>query len=648
MKRPSWKYAILFLLGAVVLSDIGGGGSRPDVVTEGIPPIPASVREEVQRYCVYRQVEFMGWHPVKRAMLVRTYGYGAGHRGQVHRVEYPGGWLRQLTFLADPIAGISYHRPAGDYLVFSKDSNGNEQYQLYRYDCGTGRVSLLTDGRARTTWWIWLHSGRQIAYLSARPNGRDLDLYVMDPSHPQSGRLLTALGGEGWGIQSAAPNGGHILLSRYVSDRESSLWLLDTATGKKQRLTPEDSAGPASYAGARFRRDGRGIYTLSNRHSEFWRLAYIDLATRRQTPLTHQRQWDVTSFAMTRDGKRIAYITNEAGASVLHLLDTASGKERPMPFRSLGVVADLEWRRNGTELGFTFSSAHFQSDAYSLDVRSGRIDRWTDSRTVGLHPEEFAEPERINWRSFDGREISGLLYRPPSSFTGRRPVIIDIHGGPESQARPGYMGWWNYYVNQLGIVLIRPNVRGSSGYGKRFLDLDNGFRRTDAYRDIGALLEWIRSRTDLDADRVMVQGASYGGHMALAVATMYNSRIRCVLDEYGPSDLVTLLEARLRQTDLRRAEYGDERDPRMRAFLERIAPLNHAWKITKPLFIVQGADDPRVPMSEAQQMVDAVRRNGTPVWYLLAWNEGHGFHKAENVNYLTYAETLFVKEYLLK
>jgi dipeptidyl aminopeptidase/acylaminoacyl peptidase len=364
--------------------------------------------------------------------------------------------------------------------------------------------------------------------------------------------------------------------------------------------------------------------------------------------LTDPSRWDVSSLAMTADRKILAYVTNEDGASILHLLDTTKGKELPVPRLRLGVITGIAWHSNGRDLGFTFASAHFQWDAYSLDVRNGRITRWTDSQNPKLEAEDFAEPERIHWRSFDGREISGLFYRPPSWFTGKRPVIIEIHGGPESQSRPGYIGVWNYYVSRLGIALIRPNVRGSSGYGQTFLDLDNGFRRADAYRDIGALLDWIRSRPDLDADRIMVTGASYGGHMALAVAALYNDRIRCVLDEYGPSNLVTLLETMKRGRDLRRTEYGDERDPRMRAFLERIAPLNNAGKIRKPLFIVQGANDPRVPLGEAQQMVTAVRRNGTPVWYLMAWNEGHGFFKPANVDFLNYAEALFVKEYLLK
>jgi dipeptidyl aminopeptidase/acylaminoacyl peptidase len=647
MKRSFRGHTALFLFAAVLLSQMGAIGPYDNVVTEGIPQIAVSLRRDVSRYGAYRTAELMAWNPVKQEMLIRTYGYGPRHRGQLHRVEYPGGRFRQLTFFNDPVAGTAYPPERDDYLVLRKDTDGNEQYRLYRCDSGMGKVTLLTDGRARITSWDWSHSSRQIAYLSTGRNGKVFDLHLMDPADPHSDRLLVSLGSEGWGVRCWSPDDRHIVLGQTVSNRESYLWLLDVATGVKQCLTPGDPAHPCAYRDAAFSGDGRGLYTLSNRGSEFWQLVYLDLATRRQRLVTRPFRWDVSSFALTRKRKMLAFVVNEDGASVLHLLDLSSGKERPVEQLPPGVISGLRWHQ-GTELGFTCESSHYQTDAYSLDVRTGRIKRWTDSQTRGLHPEVYAEPERIHWPGFDGRSISGLLYRPPPWFSGKRPVIIDIHGGPESQSRPEYIGVWNYYIDELGIALIRPNVRGSSGYGKTFLDLDNGFRREDAYRDIGSLLDWIRSSSDLDASRVMVTGASYGGNVALAAAAAYNDRIRCAMEISGPSNLVTFLISRERDREERRAEYGDERDPRMRAFLERIAPLNNARKIRKPLFIVQGANDPRVPLGEAQQMVEAVRRNGTPVWYLMAWNEGHGFFKPANVGLLSDARALFVKEYLLK
>jgi dipeptidyl aminopeptidase/acylaminoacyl peptidase len=228
-------------------------------------------------------------------------------------------------------------------------------------------------------------------------------------------------------------------------------------------------------------------------------------------------------------------------------------------------------------------------------------------------------------------------------------VIVDIHGGPEGQARPWFQAENNYFVNEFGIAVIQPNVRGSTGYGKTFVKLDNGFLREGSYKDIASLLDWIRTRPDLDADKIMVTGGSYGGHMTLAVATFYADRIRCALDVVGPSNLVTFLEnTSAYRRDLRRVEYGDERDPKMREFLNRIAPLNNTDKIVKPLFVVQGGNDPRVPLSESQQIVRAVRQRGTPVWYLMAKDEGHGFAKKRNRDFQLYATMLFIKEYLLK
>jgi dipeptidyl aminopeptidase/acylaminoacyl peptidase len=314
------------------------------------------------------------------------------------------------------------------------------------------------------------------------------------------------------------------------------------------------------------------------------------------------------------------------------------------------VLGGLEWHKNNRDLMFLVSSARSPTDAYVLDADTGKVERWTESETGGLNPATFAEPELVRWTSFDGRTISGFLFRPPAGkFTGKRPVIVNIHGGPEGQSRPSFNGRLNYFINELGCALIFPNVRGSTGYGKEFVTLDNGFKREDSVKDVGALLDWIGKQDGLDADRIMVTGGSYGGYMALAVATTYDDRIRAAVSVVGISNFVTFLErTESYRRDLRRVEYGDERDAKMREFLTRIAPLNNASKITKPLFVVQGRNDPRVPYTEAEQMVETVRRNGTPVWYLLAKDEGHGFSKKRNADYLFYATVLFIQEHLLK
>ncbi len=253
-------------------------------------------------------------------------------------------------------------------------------------------------------------------------------------------------------------------------------------------------------------------------------------------------------------------------------------------------------------------------------------------------------------KSFDNLPISAWLYLPDATkYPGKRPVVVDFHGGPESQSTVRFMGRWNYYLNEMGIAVLMPNVRGSAGYGKTFLNMDNGFKRKDSVKDGGAFIQWIGSHPRLNADRVVVSGGSYGGYMSLATAVDYSPLLRGAIDVVGISSFVTFLNnTESYRRDLRRVEYGDERIPAMREFHEKIAPLNNAKDIKIPLFVVQGKNDPRVPYTEAEQMVAAVRQNNVPVWYLLADNEGHGFQRKANADYYFYATVQFFENTLLK
>jgi dipeptidyl aminopeptidase/acylaminoacyl peptidase len=330
-------------------------------------------------------------------------------------------------------------------------------------------------------------------------------------------------------------------------------------------------------------------------------------------------------------------------------LDISSKTDQVLDGIPMGVVSKLSWHPSGDSLGFNLSSARSVSDVYSYEISTQRLVRWTQGTAVGLDIDQFVEPELVEWKSFDGLMISGFLYSPKvDQFPGKRPVVVSIHGGPESQSRPIFLGRLNYYLNELGVAVLLPNVRGSAGYGKKFLLLDNGYLRENSYKDIGALLDWIKNRPQLDSNKIMITGGSYGGHMTLAVATLYSNQIACSVEVVGMSNLVTFLErTESYRQDLRRAEYGDERDPEMRAFLEKIAPINHVDQITKPLFIVQGQNDPRVPYTEAEQMLAAMQKQNTPVWYLMAKDEGHGFSKRKNQNFQFYSTVLFMKQYLL-
>jgi dipeptidyl aminopeptidase/acylaminoacyl peptidase len=570
-----------------------------------------------------------------------------GDTPQLHLVKMPGGERQQLTFFADAVANGTFHPSGGDYIVFSKDIGGGEWFQLYRYDAATGDITLLTDGKSRNLRGPWSSSGDQIAYMSTRRTGKDTDLWVMNPADPNSDHLLTQLQGGGWQPQDWSPDDKKILLTEEISINQTYLWLVDTTTGAKTELTPRDAKERIFYGDAQFSKDTRGVYVTTDKDSEFQRLAYLDLTTRQPRYLTSKIAWDVERFDLTQDGKRIAFVTDEEGVSVLHVVDTATGKEVALPKVPEGVVSALRWHKNGREIGFSMNNARGPGDCYSLDVTAGKVDRWTSSETA-VKTDAFPEAELVRWNSFDGKMISGFLYKPAAKFTGKRPVLVMIHGGPEGQSQPTFLGRTNYYLNEMGIAVIVPNVRGSTGYGKTFTLLDNGFKRDDTYKDINALFDWIAARPDLDAERIAVTGGSYGGHMTLAISTFYSDRIRCSVDIVGMSNLVTFLEhTEAYRRDLRRAEYGDERDPKMREYLEKIAPMNNIEKIKKPMLVIAGKNDPRVPVSESQQIADALKKQGTPVWLLIAKDEGHGYRKKSNQDFQFYATVEFLRQYLL-
>ena len=636
--------AVVLLTAAVAAAQTRHITPGENLVVDGIPPIPGPLAEEVRRYTDARQATLADWHPTRREILIST---RFANTPQIHHVKIPGGARTQLTFFDEPIRSATYEPRHGRYFVFGKDVGGNEFAQLYRYDLANGGVTLLTDGgRSQNGEVVWSTKGDRIAYGSTRRNGADRDVHVMDPADPKTDRRLLEVNGGGWAVADWSPDDAKLIVAEFTSITKTTLWLVEVATGQKVALT--NPAEMVAYTGAEFSADGRGVYVTTDKDSEFQRLAYLDLATRQLTPLTTDVNWDVEGFDLAPDGKTIAYATNEAGISRLYLFETSTRRSRPVARAAEGVIGALTWHDNSRELGFSVSSARSPSDVFSVDVDRDEVTRWTDSELGGIVAAELSEPELIRWKSFDGLELTGFYYRAPAKFTGKRPVMINIHGGPEGQSRPTFLARNNYFLNELGVSMIYPNVRGSTGYGKTFVSLDNGTKREDSVKDIGALLDWIAGHSELDASRVMVLGGSYGGYMTLAVSTHYSSRLRAALDIVGISNFSTFLKnTESYRRDLRRVEYGDERDPKMSAFFERIAPLNNAHKINHPLFVVQGGNDPRVPRSEAEQMVERVKQNGKAVWYLMAKDEGHGFAKKQNADFQFYATVMFVRQYLL-
>ncbi|MBA3512565.1 prolyl oligopeptidase family serine peptidase [Sphingomonas sp.] len=637
MRRIFLAFATAALaLSAPALAEV----PKPAALTaDGIPPVPDELATTSRPYMEFRSAGFAGWHPTDRSMLIAT---RFANTNQLHTVATPLGMRRQISFEPEPVGGD--WSPKGDVLLVTKDVGGDEFYQLHTL--ANGRLRLLTDGKSRNNFGTWDKEGRLIGYSSTRRNGTDTDLYVMDPRNPRTDRRVARVKGGGWEILDFAPGGRRAAVLEYISITKSNPFVLDVATGKLTAIGDHSKA--ISYGDMEFAPDGT-LWVTSDEGSDVQRLGTLDPQTGRFRPVTREGRWDVEDFAISKDGRTIAYVVNQAGSSRLVLLDPATGAVRPVPGLPAGRVYGLEFAPLGP-LGFTLTSAKSPADAFSLDPATLRVTRWTESETGGLDPRANVEPELVEVRSFDAEPISGFLYRPDARrFPGKRPLIVNIHGGPESQARPGFLGRNNYLINELGIAIFYPNVRGSSGYGKRFVSLDNGpFQRENSVKDIGAFLDWLASDPGLDSTRMAVTGGSYGGYMCYASAIFYSARFKGALCNVAISNFVTFLEnTQSYRRDLRRVEYGDERDPAQRAKLLEIAPLRRIAEIRSPLYVVQGANDPRVPKSEADQIVKAVRARGNDVWYLVGENEGHGFSKKENQDYLFWTTLMFWQKNLL-
>jgi len=632
-----------------------------NLVAEGIPAISSILAAEVKNYTESRSASFASWHPTKKEMLIST---RFANSNQLHYVAMPGGDRKQITFFDEPISAATYEPINGNYFLYLKDMGGNEFSQIYRYDVTTKKSALLTDGGKSQNGGInWNNKGDKIAYASTKRNGKDRDIYLLNPLDGASEKSLLEVDGGGWGISGWSNDDTKLLLGEYLSVNESRIYVLDLATGTKTRLLPEKDER-TTYSALEYSKDDKGIFIITNKDNEFNRLAYYDVATKKISYITSSIPWDVESATICKDKTQLTFITNENGLSKLYIMSTAAiisgptGKgSSPTPRFSYveatgiptGVIGGISWRNDSQSIALTLTTYNSSSDVFEYKIASKELIRWTESELGGLDVSTLQEPQLISWKSFDGKMISGYLYKASSKFTGKRPVIISIHGGPEGQSRPTFQGRLNYYLNELGISIIYPNVRGSAGYGKTFLDMDNGFLREESVKDIGSLIDWIATNADLDKDRIMVSGGSYGGYMSLAVSCMYSAKIRCAIDVVGISNFNTFMKnTEAYRRDLRRVEYGNEQDPKMAEFFEKIAPLNQVEKIKKPLFIVQGGNDPRVPLSEAEQMKNKIKQAGGTVWYLMAKDEGHGFKKKNNIDFQFYATIEFVKQYLLK
>jgi dipeptidyl aminopeptidase/acylaminoacyl peptidase len=620
---------------------------RPTAIKAShVPVVPREMIQKLNAYQNMRSAEFSGWSPSGKGILIRT---RFGNAAQLHRVYVPGGRREQITFFEEPVNGRFVPKKHGtEQILLSMSSGGNEQYQLHSLEPEQFRTRLLTNGKARYSAGDFNNAGTQFILSSTERNGRDTDLYIATLKKTLEQKMLWQTSGEFWSAADWSADERSLLMNRFVSVNESYPALLDIATGKKTDI-PHAEQGKAACGALRFDPTGKYIYLTSDSGSEFRRLARLTRESMRYDWLTSDIPWDVVDLDIEEHTGIFAAVVNDNGASRLFLFSPSENdrllrREVKLP---LGIISGIEFSPDGSSLGFTLSLANAPSDAYSIDIASHELTRWTFSETGGIDPKQFVMPEHIQFTSFDKREIPAYYYRPQTSLNCKRAVLIMVHGGPEGQFQPYFSPTIQYYVNELGLAVIAPNVRGSSGYGKTYLTLDNGQLREDSVKDIGALLDWIATQPELDSSRVAIAGGSYGGYMTLASLVHYGNRFRAGIDTVGIANFLTFLESTAAyRVDLRRVEYGDERDPAMRQFLEKISPVHATDKISAALMVVHGQNDPRVPVGEALQIAEKVRQQGGTVWTVIAENEGHGFSKRENASYTRTVEALFLKEKL--
>ncbi|MDX1948214.1 MAG: S9 family peptidase [Pirellulaceae bacterium] len=642
--RLTWLVVLLASIVATSLAAETDPLKPPAIQTEEVPVVPPEFAARLSQYQNTRAAGFAGWDPQGNGILIRT---RFGNSVQMHRVYEPGGRREQITFFNEPVDGGFLPKATDGAILLSMSAGGSENDQVYLLDRAKFTTTLLTDGKSKNRLDAISPDGKRIILGSTRRNGRDTDLYLADPRVPGYGKLLMEVSGEFWSVADWSPDGKRLLLVRYVSANEAYPAILDIETGLRTDLplpTKEKAAiGALAFAGDHW------AWIATDSGDEFKRLWALDLANNQYSGPV-KANWDVSGLAIDREEGNVAFTVNASGASELFYRPASSRGQ--FTFRELsfprGIISSLEFSPDGKQLGFTLSRPDAPADAYSLDPGTGELTRWTYSEVGGLNPESFISAVPIEAKTFDGRMIPAWFYKPRTATTEKKaPVLIQIHGGPEGQSQPFFSGTTQFFLNELGMAVLVPNVRGSSGYGKTYLKLDNAELREDSVKDIGAMLDWIAQQPELDSSRVAVSGGSYGGFMVLASLAMFGDRIKAGIDNVGICNFTTFLKnTAAYRVDLRRVEYGDERDPKMQAVFERISPANQAEKIVSALLVAHGRNDPRVPFSEAEQIAAKVRGHGRPVWTVFADNEGHGFAKKDNADYLRAVEAYFLKRSL--
>ncbi|GCE24915.1 peptidase S9 [Dictyobacter alpinus] len=555
-------------------------------------------------------------------------------------------WPDQLTFRGERVMGATYS-PHTDELLVSGDIGGNEQAQLFLLQAdGSSFNQLTTNLEAMHLFGGWSPDGQSITYSSNERDARYFDVYELEMASGKSRKLLQQDGTNY--VNGYSPDGSQLLVSRWDSNTRNQLFLVELASGSVRALTPDIVADERGviYQSVAWSSDRRGLYLLSNRDRQFHALAYLDL-TSLDFQYLREDSWDVELLAVTKDGKTLAMALNEDGYSTLEIFDVSHGWEsRQMlvaPTLPRGVIYEMVWSEDGTQLALSYATADDALDIWIWNLQTGTIKRATQSSRGGIPRSAFVTPTLVRYPSFDGREIPAFLYQPRDQQQ-KVPVVINVHGGPEGQSRPLFDPVTQYFVAQ-GYAVLAPNVRGSTGYGYEYQSLDDVRLRMDSVADLQHAALWLRESGIADSERIAVMGGSYGGFMVLSAITTYPDLWAAAVDIVGIANFVTFLEnTGPWRRKLRESEYGSlEQD---REFLEKISPIRSVDRITAPLFVIHGANDPRVPVGEAEQVVAALRKRQVPVEYLRFEDEGHGLIKRSNRLQAYPAIARFLQHYL--
>lgn len=619
-----------------------------NLLTENIPDISPSLMERWDQYQNIRSASFADWDSKGAIYIVTRFA----DVSQIHHVNSAGAYREQVTFSKEPITGAKVSPNAmNDGFLFSKDKGGDENFQIYFFDRKSGKNKLMTDGKSRNSNAIWNHNGDKIAFSSNKRDGKNIDFYIADFKNPDAAQLLLQNIGGGWNMMDWSDDDSKMIIRNSISANESKLFVFDLSTKKLEEIYP--SLKQIAYRDAAFADNNRDIWFVNDEAGEFNALYYYSNTLKSATKILSP-EGEIESLVFSHNRKQFVYVVNEKGYSTAYLYDTQNVNSTKLQTPQ-GVIGNLNFDMKDERIAISITTPTSASDVYVYDIKNKTSERWTFSETGGLNSGNFVTCSLIDFQTFDTDEatrktriIPSFMFKPKNATLGKLPVIIDIHGGPEGQSLPNFSNARQFWANELGCVVLVPNVRGSTGYGKTYLKLDNGALRENSVKDIGALLDWVATQPDLDASRVAVFGGSYGGYMSLACMTNFNARLKCGVDLFGISNFVTFLKnTSSYRADLRRVEYGDERDPAMAQILEKISPLTNIKNITKPMFIFQGENDPRVPLNESEQMLASLKTNGVTTWYVRAKDEGHGIAKKANRDYTYAAIAAFLQKFLV-